>query len=238
MWELDVGMSADGELVVIHDDTLERTSNAKQVFPHRAPWSVHTFTLAEMRCLDFGAWFNAADPFKQIAAGAVSPVEQQSYVGAPIPTLREALTFTRANTWRVNVEIKDLRNTPGDATVVEQVVALIEDLGMVDSVLVSSFNHSYLERVRAITGNIATGALVVFADPDPAALVRRLRAQAYNPRVTTIQPHEIAALREQGVDVYVWTVNDVETMRPLIEAKVSGIFTDFPQTLKAELERK
>src|SRR5512133_417819 len=129
MWELDVAVTADGELVVLHDDTLERTSNVQEVFPDRRPWAVYTFTLAELRKLDFGSWYNQKDPFKQIAQGAVTQAMQQSYVGEPIPTLEEALTFTKDNHWRVNVEIKDATGTPGDKDVVEKVVALIDKLG-------------------------------------------------------------------------------------------------------------
>ena len=160
LWELDVAVTADGELVVLHDDTLERTSNAQQVFPDRRPWAAYTFTLAELRTLDFGSWFNEKDPFKQIAAGAVTAEMQQSYVGEPIPTLREALIFTRDNHWRVNVEIKDATGTPGDRDVVEKVVALIDELEMVDRVLISSFNHEYLRRVKKANASITTAALV------------------------------------------------------------------------------
>ena len=72
MWELDVAMSADGIPYLIHDDTLERTSNVAEIFPERGPWPTHAFTLAELRQLDFGTWFNATDPFGQIDAGHVT----------------------------------------------------------------------------------------------------------------------------------------------------------------------
>jgi glycerophosphoryl diester phosphodiesterase len=237
MWELDVAMTADSELFVVHDDSLERTSDAEQVFPARMPWVNYRFTLAEIRSLDFGSWFVAEDPFKQIAAGQVTEAERTSYRGEKAPTLREALIFTRDHGWRVNVELKDLSGTRGDATVVEKAVALIDELGMADRVLISSFNHSYLVRVKKANPQIATGALVESPDPDPAALLRRLNAQAYNPRYTAIEPAAIRPLREQGFDVYIWTVNDEATMRRLIDAGASGIFTDFPQKLKPLLAR-
>lgn len=236
LWELDVAMTADGELFVVHDDTLERTSNVAAVFPERKPWSNHLFTLAEIRQLDFGTWFVETDPFEQIAAGAVTAEELASYRGEPAPTLREALTFTRDHGWRVNVELKDLSDTPGDATVVEKTVALVAELGMADRTLISSFNHSYIERVKAADPTIATAALVSVAYPDPAALLRHLDAGAYNPKVGQIRPAEIGALRDQGLDVYIWTVNDERTMRELVDARVSGIFTDFPQRLKPLLD--
>lgn len=236
MWELDVAVTADGELVVLHDDTLERTSNAKEVFPDRRPWGVHTFTLNELRKLDFGSWYNQQDPFKQIAQGSVSKEMQQSYVGEPIPTLHEALTFTRDNKWRVNVEIKDAAGLPGDKDVVEKVVALINELGMTDRVIISSFNHSYLSRVKAASAKIQTAALVEHGDPDPVKLVQGLSAQGYNPNYKDLRAEDVPTMRQAGVDVYVWTVNDVSVMRSLIENYATGIITDFPQVLKEELK--
>ena len=236
LWELDVAMTRDGELFVVHDDTLARTSNVEELFPDRAPWSNHLFTLEEVRRLDFGTWFLEGDPFKQIAAGNVSAAEQESFRAEKAPTLREALVFTRDHDWRVNVEIKDLAGTPGDATVVEKVVALVHELGMTDRVLISSFNHSYVERAKRAAPEIAAAALVEQAVPDPPALLRGLNAQAYNPKVGEIRAASIPALRDQGFDVYVWTVNDEKVMRDLIAARASGIFTDFPQRLKPLLE--
>ena len=231
-WELDVAVTADGELVVIHDDTLQRTSNVQEVFPQRSAGAVHTFTLAELRTLDFGSWFNQKDPFAQIEEGAVSPEMQQSYVGELIPTLREALVFTRDNHWSVNVEIKDASGTPGDQVVVEQVVALIDELGMAERVLISSFNHTYLTRVKAASPAIRTAALVERAPADPLALVRGLGAQGYNPSHRHIRPEDIPALRQAGIEVNVWTVNDPAVMRALIANGATSIITDFPQMLK------
>ena len=176
MWELDVAVSADGELVILHDDTLERTSNATDIFPTAAR-AVHTFTLAELRRMDFGSWFNQKDPFGQIEEGAVTREMQAVYVAEPIPTLREALVFTRDNAWRVNVEIKDAGGTPADSDVVEKVVALITELGMPEQVIISSFNHSYLARARAANPAIQTAVLVEVPVADPVTLLRGLGAQ-------------------------------------------------------------
>ena len=231
MWELDVGMTADGELLVIHDSTLTRTSNAKKIFPNRRPWSLHEFTLEEIRRLDFGAWFIDEDPFDQIAAGAVSPTEAERYRGEGAPTLRQALGFTRDRNWRVNAEIKDLRGTAGDPQVVPKVVALIEELDMVDRVLVSSFNHRYLKEVRERNARIVTGALVSKPQSAPESLLHELGAQAYHPSVSAIRRSEIVQLRKEGFQVNVWTVNEPKVMRSLIKAGASGIFTDFPQLL-------
>lgn len=236
MWELDVTLTRDGELIVIHDDTLERTSDAREVFPHRQPWAVSSFSLEEIRRLDFGSWFVEQDPFGQIAAGNVSAEDQRSYVAEPAPTLREALAFTRDNGWRVNVEMKKLPEVK-EAAFEEKVVGLIEELGMVDRVLVSSFEHGYLKRVKALNPDIATGVLTFFPIEDPAAYLASLDADAYHPNVSGITGDEIRALCQQGYAVNVWTVNDERTMRMLIEAGASGIATDFPQVLAPILQK-
>jgi glycerophosphoryl diester phosphodiesterase len=232
LWELDVAMSKDSAIVVIHDDTLIRTSNAKDLFPDRSPWSVHSFDLAELKSLDFGSWYIKEDPFHQIADGKVSLQEINAMKGLQIPTLEEALSFTKANKWRVNVEIKDLSGLPGNADIVEKVVGLIQKYEMVHDVLISSFNHSYIERVKLVEKEIKTAALVPSPVPDPIALLHSLGAQAYNPGIYKLTDFaEIRTIREAGFDVNVWTVNDAETIRKLINAGVSAIFTDFPQVM-------
>ena len=91
LWETDVSVTTDGQLILMHDDTLDRTTDAPIRFPGRSPWTVSAFTLAEIRDLDAGSWFVETDPFDQIAAGAVTPGEQAAYRGERVPTLRRAL---------------------------------------------------------------------------------------------------------------------------------------------------
>lgn len=236
LWELDVQLSADGEFIVIHDKSLDRTSNVEEVFPDRRPWLVSDFTLDEVRQLDFGSWFNETDPFEEIAAGHVSEVEQRSYVGEPAPTLRQALEWTGDNDWRVNVELKDLDGRPGEETFVEDVVRLIGELDMVDQVLISSFNHDYVRRVKAANPEVRAGALSTGFIDDVVSYIRGLGADAYNPSATAITPPQIRSLRNQGIDVYIYTVNDAEQMMELAEAGASGLFTDYPQRLVKVLE--
>jgi glycerophosphoryl diester phosphodiesterase len=168
-WELDVAMSKDGVLVVLHDDTLERTSNVVDIFPERGPWSVYDFTLDELQQLDFGSWFVESDPFDQIAQGNLTANDIEAYKGVKIPTLQEALEFTQSNQWWVNVEIKDASGTPADVIIVPEVVKLVETLGMEDQVLISSFNWDYLSQVKALNPNLATGVLTnkLVMDPWP-----------------------------------------------------------------------
>ena len=235
MWEFDVQMTADGEPIVVHDTTLKRTSNVKDIFPRRRPWRVHQFTLDEIRQLDFGSWFVEQDPFGRIAAGEVSPADLVSYKRQKAPTLEEALSFTREHGWQANVEIKDLRGKPGNARIVPKVVGLVQRLNMVDTVLISSFNHDYLAQIRATDSHIATGVLISRSPRRPVSLLRQLGAQAYHPPMTSVRLSHMQGLIHLGYRVYVRTVNDRKAMLRLMKGGVSGIFTDFPQVLSSVL---
>lgn len=94
LYELDVQQTKDQELVVIHDATLARTTNAEEVFPDRSPWRVRDFTLAELRQLDAGSWFGAR------------------YAGEPIPTLSDVLRVMKG-TPGLLLEVKRPAGAPG-----------------------------------------------------------------------------------------------------------------------------
>ena len=235
MWELDIQMTSDGEFIVIHDSTLKRTSNVRDVFPSRKPWLVHEFTLDEIRLLDFGSWFTKQDPFGQIASGMVAESDLASYVHQQAPTLGEALTFTLEHSWSVNLEIKDLSGNPDPHQVARKIIALVEDLDMLDSVLISSYNQDYLVELREAHPHIATGVLISKPHPYPEKLLRQLGAQAYHPRLSAFRPADIALLHRNDCRVHVWNVNDRKTMERLVSAGVDGIFTDFPQLLTSVL---
>jgi glycerophosphoryl diester phosphodiesterase len=229
MWEIDVRMSRDGELVLLHDPDLRRTSDAQSKFPGRSPWLVDDFTLAELRSLDFGSWFAKADPFGLIAAGEISPADLAKYSGLPLATLEEAILFTVGNDWLLNIEIKDLSGRSGNEAIAEKLVILVNSLDAAEKVLVSSFNHKYLARIRKSDKNIRTGVLVSSFQPDPAALMAELDAFAFNPRLRAFCPWQIAGLKRKGFGVLVWVINNPWLARACFSMGADGIFTDFPQ---------
>ncbi len=228
MWELDVAESNDGVLVVFHDNTLTRTTNATKVFPARAPWNIYTFSIDELRSLDAGSWYEKTDPFKQIALHRVGPDDLASFKGLKIPTLREALELTKSLGWRVNIEIKDAKGFACDAWIVEKTTALVRELGMVDSVLISSFNHDYLKRAKKAAPEIEVAALIDRPLPDPVATLRAIGAVALNPNQKYLDEATVKAVRAAGFGVLPWTVNDPARMTTLLKWGVTGIISDFP----------
>ncbi len=236
-WELDVQETKDGELIVLHDPGLIRTSDAAKRFPLKFFWQVKNFTLAEVKELDAGSWYLKKDPFGEIENGMVTSEDQLLIQNVSFPTLREGLELTKGYDWSVNVEIKDVSGTPGDADIVQKVVALIEEMDMVNQVLISSFKHEYLVQIKTLNPEIKTAALVTEME-DPVKLLQDIGADAINPDYNKIKDLGIIkTIRDAGYDVYVWTINDEETMIRFINAGISGIITDYPQRMAEVLTR-
>lgn len=237
-WEIDVAVTADEVLILFHDDSLARTTDAEVHFPDRAPWTFTTFTYSELNSLDAGSWFLETDPFEQIAAGEVTADEQASFRDEKIPTLREALFFTQAENWRINVELKRLPPPMDRFPVVDRVLSLIEDMAIDPrQFVISSFNHDWLRQVRKRNPNIALQALLGLPQTEPQDW-GKLEFETYNARSTLTDEDQVRTLKDKGIAVNLYLVNEEEEMRRFIEAGAAGFITDFPQKLAALLKRR
>lgn len=125
--ELDVQLSRDGQVIVMHDDSLKRTTGVDG--------SPTEFTVEELAGLDAGSWFDA------------------SFAGEKIPTLEEALNLIRDTQCGVYLELKDIGETEG---FVESVLEVAEKCGMTQRCLFASFQYDYLARLKELDGNLAT----------------------------------------------------------------------------------
>lgn len=231
-WEFDVRLTSDFVPVVIHDATLERTSDVAErpEFAGRKPWPVDEFTLDELKTLDFGSWYGLTDPFGVIASKAPEAPSADKYNGERIPTLAEALDFIKKSSRPANLEIKDLfKSKTGIAA---QVLGMIEAAGLSEMILVSSFNFEYLKDVKRLSPETPTGVLVKKSPGDPVALVRELGAEAYHPGLDAIDPEWFPALHKAGVMINVWNINLPDQAQGLVEAGADTIITDFPQWMK------
>jgi len=237
LWGIDVRLTKDGVFVLMHDGTLERTTNVEEVFPDRSPWEVKDFTLNELRTLDAGSWFLEEDPFGQIEEGNVTAEDQASYVGERIPTLREALLFTVEVDWRIDIEVKPM-DYASPEEIAEKLVSLLEETGAISRAMVSSFDHDILREVKRLDPAIPTAALVILPLVDPIGYLEGLGVDAYEPSPVAFIPKTAERLKRLGYGVYVWTYNDPDQLERLAgTAGVSGIYTDFPQRLEPILDR-
>lgn len=263
-WELDVHLTRDGVPIVIHDETLVRTTDVAHRFetdPRAASgYRVADFDLAEIRSLDAGSWFVDSNGGLRSAAafgtlGALAPEDVARYKSRAVrvPTLAEALELTCRLDWLVNVELKSFPSA--NAGLVDAVLAVIDETDSAARVLISSFDHAELARVTERRSDLATGVLTATPLFRPDAYVRdALGCDAYHPSALTLgagseaylkapssqnlRTADLRRLAARGVAVLVYTVNDA---RPdglaahLAEAGVAGLFTDDPRALVALL---
>ena len=232
-WEADVWLTKDGVPVITHDEDIRRTSDAEAFFPSRASYLINDFTFAEIKSLDFGSWFMDKDPFGEIAAGRVAEADLKSYENERIPTLEEALDYTRDNGLVMNVEIKDAGDGQRGRETVRKTIDVIIEMGMAGDVIVSSFNWAYLKWIREISERIMTGALTSEAEKDHPEIVRALGAYAYHPKIGAFSVDILRRMTDAGIHVNVWTVNDQSALSYLKTKDgfmgLGGVITDYPQ---------
>ncbi|MBX3026521.1 glycerophosphodiester phosphodiesterase [bacterium] len=203
MIELDVQLTRDGRLVVLHDRQLGRTLAGEGPVRER--------TLAELQALDAGSWFDAR------------------WAGASVPSLDEVLAWT-AGRAELNVEIK---SPPADWTATaEALLVLLSAAGRLERTIISSFQMGALAEVRARSRAARIGVLWQTTDFDPMWIeAQSLEAIAVHPLWSLVDEALIAEARRQNRQVMVWTVNDPDAMAELIRIGVSGIISDFPERL-------
>lgn len=231
LWETDLAVSRDEALILFHDDRLGRTTDVAGRYPERKDQAFNTFSLEELRQLNAGGWFADSDPFGQIAAGVVGPEELHDCRQAVIPTLEEALVFTRDAGWRINLELKRLPSPMDSFPVVERVLAMIDRVGLPsDDIILSSFRHDWLDEARTRRPDIRAQALIGYEKKGPLEW-GHLRFDTYNVRSTLISPEEVRARVASGLTINLFTVNDAEQMQQFATAGAAGLITDFPQRL-------
>ena len=226
--ELDVAFSKDGVPVIIHDDTLERTSDAAQKGGFAPPYTVSDYTYAALLELDFSSWFASQDPFGTIASGSVDRSALNTLPIQRIMTLTEALSFCRQHHMPVNIEIKDMSDTPFDTLAVPKTLAVIEELGMEAEVLLSSFNHDYIAQVGLLSPYIERAILQEHAHPENLiTYLAEMGVQCYHSDIEIITEALVKELTEAGVIVNVYTVNTPEEKARMFSYGVKSVFTDF-----------
>ncbi len=230
-WETDVAVTADDQLVLMHDDTMTRTTNVSDLFPERVGAAFSTYSLAEIRSLDAGSWFERDDPFGQVAAGAVDPRELAGYAGEQVPTLMEAFELTLELDWFLNLELKAQPLPKNDFDLVSALLELADEVGIgPDHLLFSSARLSWLKTLKQRRPDFEVQAIVgLFAD-DPMDFTDPF-FDTFNPRLTRLSVDQLKRQVDLGRKLNPFTVNDDEMIASLIEIGVAGLITDFPQRL-------
>lgn len=198
--ELDVHFTADGEVVVLHDEKIDRTSNGQGL--------VTNYTLAELKAMDFGYHF-----YK----------EQRK--GIRIPTLAEVYEFLAPLGMLVNVEIKS-----ADPNIVKACDDIAKAYKMEENVIYSSFNHFQIQRAKEIIPNAFIAPLYGFNMLNPWNYCLDIGAKAVHPKFNQISllPDYVKNCHDRGIRIHTWTVNTEEDIAFLLEAGVDAIITNYP----------
>jgi glycerophosphoryl diester phosphodiesterase len=189
--ELDVHLSLDGYLIVIHDETIDRTTSGKGV--------VNQMTLLELKSFTINEKYT-------------------------IPTLEEVLDLVNKRVF-VNIELKNQDTAEKVAQLIEHYIS--DKNWNNDHFLVSSFDWNALQQVRFLNENIRIGVLTE-TDLDLAlSFARFLKAEALHPDFQLLTNEYAAKIQEKGIQVFPWTVNELEDIQRMKSFKVDGIITDF-----------
>ena len=204
MVEIDVTVTADGHVILLHDETLDRTTNGQGL-----PTSM---TLDEIRELDAGSWF------------------APEYAGEGIPTLIEALETVKDRIL-INVEIKSEAVEHG---VVPKVAALIVEHEMLDQVVVSSFSPEALTQMKTVDPAVITATLFnkeLHTDRDPLEIIQEVGSRGFNISGKRLTDAMVERCHKHGFPVAVYTVNEPNELLLLMEMGVDAVFTDHPDLM-------
>ncbi|TYR79056.1 glycerophosphodiester phosphodiesterase [Priestia megaterium] len=208
--ELDVQLTKDGEVVVIHDERIDRTTNGIGY--------VHEFLYKQLCLFDAGSWFHS------------------KYHTEAIPLLSEVFEWRieKKSDITLNIELKnDQIDYPG---LEEKVIRLIEEYDFSDRTIISSFNYDSLVKVRSIHPYVSIGLLFEGIDKEAVEKAKKIQAQGLHCESVYALSNEGKRAQAQGLDLRVYTVNKPEEFLQLKESGVKVIMTDVPHEIYPNLD--
>lgn len=198
--ELDVHLTKDGEVVVIHDETLDRTSNGHG--------NVRDYTLEELKKFSFHN-------------------HMEKYQGVQIPTLKEALNLVKNSRIKVNIELKT--GIYWYEGIEEKTMDIVKTMGMEDRVIYSSFNHYSIQKVLEQNSDAETAYLFSDVPLNMEKYAKDTGVKGLHPAVYHLKMADfLETYMKSGLKVRVWTVNNKEDMKMFIDAGVDAIITNYP----------
>lgn len=210
MVETDVNISKDDHLVIIHDSTLDRTTNLSG--------NVHDYTLDELQQADAGAWFNA------------------EFKGERIPTVQDAMLFSKEKGMAMCFEVKGL-GTLRSTQIARRLVQLIQDHDAFDRIFLSSYYHEALAVAKNLAPHLMLAPERLPDDVEPEIQEALRQAQSLNAEVLQLHyrflyPDILKSLHEAGIAVWAWPTTTEEEIIPAIRTGTDGVMGDDPALAK------
>lgn len=202
--ELDIQLTKDDQIVVIHDEMIDRTSDGKG-------W-VKDYTLEELRAFNY----NRTKP---------------EYKHADIPTMREVFELLKPTGLFINIEIKT--GVVFYEKIEEKILALAKEMGMEDRVCYSSFNHYTVTRIHELKPDAEVGFLYADGPIDMPSYGVKHGVNALHPALYNLQYDGfVKECKEKGLKLNVWTVNERPYMEMCCQYDVDAIITNYPDIAK------
>lgn len=202
--ETDVQLTKDGEMVLIHDEKLDRTTNGIGF--------VKGYTLKELKTLDAGSFVS------------------ERFCTAEIPTAEELIELAKAKNIVVNFELKTGQIWYED--IEEKLINLICKHNFKEKAIISSFNHYSIQKCREIDKSISTGLLYSDGLYEPQLYAKIVGAEAIHPYFPTVDNKSlIDRIKAEGIRINCYTINAVEDMKRFLGYDVDGIITNYPDKL-------
>ncbi|CAM3157430.1 glycerophosphodiester phosphodiesterase family protein [Leuconostoc rapi] len=201
--ETDIDMTSDGQLVLIHDSKVDRTSNGNGLVNHNS--------LLGLQKLDFGQWFG------------------DEFTDERIVTLQWLIDFINAHALNVNFELKTEVKHEQQNFYLMRVHQSLHQLNQTSQVIVSSFDVDLLKKYHELMPKIPIGLLIEGELPNNIIeLAKNVGATYIHPDVTYMTEEQVKLLLSHDLQVNVWTVNEAVVAKKLQKWGVHAIFTDFP----------
>lgn len=215
--EIDLQLTKDGEIVVMHDSTVNRTTDGRG--------DIGQMTLAEIQTLDAGSWFNELNP----------AYAREEYKGEKVPTLREVFEKFGDRT-RYLLETKSPDNNPG---LEEKMLALVREFGLTDQVAIHSFSRKSLKKMRRLAPNVKLFQLIWYNHPSTITREKLNEIKKYANGIgvnyNQINEDYVRKVKEAGLLLIPYTVNDQQLMVRAVQSGVDGVHTDFPDRFREVL---
>ncbi|WP_134700180.1 glycerophosphodiester phosphodiesterase [Ammoniphilus sp. YIM 78166] len=199
--ELDVQLSKDGHPVVIHDESLNRTTNGSGLVKHH--------TLKQLKALSAGSWFHPR------------------YERMKIPTLEEVFQRIQRSRVLLNIEMKNLLIRSQNLE--EQIIHLITKYNLKEQVILSSFSPQSIEVVKKLNPHITTGLLYFGKLDEPWKLASELNAQYLQPPIEVLTPELVQQSRLHQLQICPYGVNEPKDYVLAVRCNVDGVITMYPE---------
>jgi glycerophosphoryl diester phosphodiesterase len=209
--EVDVHRLGDGTIVAIHDADLKRTTNGKG-------W-VADLTLAEIKALDAGSWFNHAHPEKA----------RPEYAGLQVPTLQEVIDLVKESSAGLCIEIKDPERYPPDLE--SSLLSLVHGSRMETRTRFLSFSVSSLRKIKELDASIPTVLLISRHGKNPVQAALEVPADEVGLRHVLATQEIVNEAHQRGLPISVWTADEPEDILRAIALGVDSITTNYPDRL-------